>query len=64
MVSGSCRPKVLDRDGHEVAECMKGDPYINDMSNTKVGQYRYNLIKIISLLYLFQICFLWHYTNI
>lgn len=35
VVSGSCRPKVLDRDGHEVAECMKGDPYITDMSNTK-----------------------------
>lgn len=35
VVSGSCKPKVLDRDGHEVLECMKGDPYINDVSNTK-----------------------------
>ncbi|XP_063403413.1 WD repeat-containing protein 70-like [Mytilus trossulus] len=35
VVSGNCKPKVLDRDGHEVLECMKGDPYINDVANTK-----------------------------
>ena len=35
-MSGNCKPKVLVRDGHEVLECMKGDPYINDVANTKV----------------------------
>ena len=28
--------KVIDRDGFEVLECVKGDQYIVDMTNTKV----------------------------
>ena len=28
--------KVIDRDGFEVLECVKGDQYIVDMANTKV----------------------------
>lgn len=28
--------KVLDRDGFEVLECVKGDQYLTDMANTKV----------------------------
>lgn len=33
--AGNARPKVLDRDGHQVYECKKGDQYIVDMRNTK-----------------------------
>ncbi|VVC93472.1 unnamed protein product [Leptidea sinapis] len=33
VVSGSAQAKVLDRDGFEVLECVKGDQYINDMAN-------------------------------
>ena len=33
-MSGNCKPKVLVRDGHKMLECMKGDPYINDVANT------------------------------
>lgn len=36
VVAGNAKAKVLDRDGFEKFECMKGDPYITDMSNTKV----------------------------
>ncbi|XP_050671588.1 gastrulation defective protein 1 homolog [Leptidea sinapis] len=35
VVSGSAQAKVLDRDGFEVLECVKGDQYINDMAKTK-----------------------------
>lgn len=35
VVSGCAQAKVLDRDGHEVMECIKGDQYIMDQSNTK-----------------------------
>ena len=34
-ISGCAQAKVLDRDGHEVMECIKGDQYIMDQSNTK-----------------------------
>ena len=34
-MSRNCKPKVLDRDGHKMLECMKGDPYINDVAYTK-----------------------------
>ncbi|XP_028039759.1 gastrulation defective protein 1 homolog [Bombyx mandarina] len=35
VVSGSAQAKVLDRDGFEVLECVKGDQYITDMAKTK-----------------------------
>ncbi|XP_058453185.1 gastrulation defective protein 1 homolog [Malaya genurostris] len=35
VVSGSSQAKVLDRDGFEKMECVKGDQYITDMSRTK-----------------------------
>ncbi|CAO2629987.1 WD repeat-containing protein 70 [Lemmus lemmus] len=35
VVSGSSQAKVIDRDGLEVMECIKGDQYIVDMANTK-----------------------------
>lgn len=38
VVSGNSQAKVLDRDGFNVMECVKGDQYIVDMANTKVCQ--------------------------
>uniref|UniRef100_A0A8C6TMM2 WD repeat-containing protein 70 n=1 Tax=Neogobius melanostomus TaxID=47308 RepID=A0A8C6TMM2_9GOBI len=35
VISGNAQAKVLDRDGFNVMECMKGDQYIVDMANTK-----------------------------
>nr|CAG4643087.1 EOG090X0364 [Ilyocryptus agilis] len=35
IVSGSAQAKVVDRDGFEKAECVKGDQYITDMAKTK-----------------------------
>ncbi len=35
VVPGSAQAKVLDRDGHEVLECVKGDPYVMDMRRNK-----------------------------
>ncbi|XP_058818820.1 gastrulation defective protein 1 homolog [Topomyia yanbarensis] len=35
VVSGSSQAKVLDRDGFEKMECVKGDQYITDMMRTK-----------------------------
>lgn len=35
ITAGNAQPKVLDRDGHEVYECKKGDQYIVDMKKTK-----------------------------
>lgn len=35
VVSGNSQAKVLDRDGFEKIECVKGDQYIADMSRTK-----------------------------
>lgn len=35
VISGSSQAKVLDRDGFEVLECVKGDQYISDMAKTK-----------------------------
>ncbi|KAG9285405.1 hypothetical protein G9A89_010880 [Geosiphon pyriformis] len=34
IISGSARPKLYDRDGFEIEEYIKGDPYIRDMRNT------------------------------
>lgn len=35
VVSGMSQAKVLDRDGHELIECVKGDQYVADMARTK-----------------------------
>ena len=35
VAAGNAQPQVLDRDGHQVYECKKGDQYIVDMKNTK-----------------------------
>ncbi|XP_031414203.1 WD repeat-containing protein 70 [Clupea harengus] len=35
VVAGNAQAKVLDRDGFNVMECVKGDQYIVDMANTK-----------------------------
>lgn len=35
VVSGMSQAKVLDRDGHELIECVKGDQYVTDMARTK-----------------------------
>lgn len=35
VVSGNSQAKVLDRDGFEKSECVKGDQYIADMTMTK-----------------------------
>jgi len=35
VVSGNAQPKVLDRDGGEMFECVKGDPYVLDQSRNK-----------------------------
>ncbi|XP_036384735.1 WD repeat-containing protein 70 [Megalops cyprinoides] len=35
VVAGNAQAKVLDRDGFQVLECVKGDQYIVDMANTK-----------------------------
>ncbi|KAM9820131.1 WD repeat-containing protein 70 [Neosynchiropus ocellatus] len=35
VVAGNSQAKVLDRDGFNVMECIKGDQYIVDMANTK-----------------------------
>lgn len=39
VASGNAQAKVLDRDGFNVMECIKGDQYIVDMANTKVKWY-------------------------
>lgn len=35
--TGSCQPKVYDRDGTEIIKFVRGDMYLRDLSNTKVG---------------------------
>nr|CAG4643812.1 EOG090X0364 [Lepidurus arcticus] len=35
VIPGSAQAKVLDRDGFEKMECVKGDQYINDTARTK-----------------------------
>ncbi|CAG8537772.1 16632_t:CDS:10 [Acaulospora colombiana] len=34
IISGSAQAKIYDRDGFEIEEYIKGDPYIRDMKNT------------------------------
>ena len=36
VVGGNAQAKVLDRDGHELFECVKGYVFITDKANTKV----------------------------
>ena len=38
VVSGNSQAKIIDRDGFEVMECIKGDQYIVDQASTKVHQ--------------------------
>ena len=35
VVSSNSQAKILDRDGYEKLECMKGDQYLMDVSKTK-----------------------------
>nr|CAG4642384.1 EOG090X0364 [Evadne anonyx] len=35
IISGTAQAKIVDRDGYEKAECIKGDQYITDMARTK-----------------------------
>ena len=35
VIAGSWQGKVIDRDGHEVLECVKGDPYVVDVRRSK-----------------------------
>ena len=35
VIAGNSQPKILNRDGKEIAECIKGDMYIKDMNQTK-----------------------------
>jgi WD40 repeat protein len=35
VISGSWQAKVIDRDGHELFECVKGDPYVVDVKRSK-----------------------------
>lgn len=51
VVSGSSQAKVIDRDGFEVMECIKGDQYIVDMANTKVGMKRNVLVNVVNSVY-------------
>lgn len=39
--TGSCQPRVYDREGEEVIKFAKGDMYIRDLANTRV---RYSLL--------------------
>ena len=36
-MAGNAQAKVLDRDGHAKFECKRGDQYLADMAQTKVG---------------------------
>ena len=36
-MAGKAQAKVLDRDGHAKFECKRGDQYLADMAQTKVG---------------------------
>ena len=35
VIAGNSQPKILNREGKELAECIKGDMYIKDMTKTK-----------------------------
>lgn len=63
VVSGSAQAKVLDRDGFNVMECMKGDQYIVDMANTKVKWLIYIVCVYYNLCRVFR-SFSWFYDGI
>ena len=35
IAAGNAQPQVIDRNGHQIYECKKGDQYLVDMKNTK-----------------------------
>ena len=37
VIAGNAQAKVIDRDGFEKCECIKGDQYLVDPASTKVG---------------------------
>lgn len=53
VVSGSSQAKVIDRDGFEVMECIKGDQYIVDMANTKVSFKQTVLVNLMNLVHIY-----------
>ena len=53
VVSGSSQAKVIDRDGFEVMECIKGDQYIVDMANTKVSMTQNILVNLINSVHIY-----------
>jgi len=54
VVSGSSQAKVIDRDGFEVMECIKGDQYIVDMANTKVSVTQNILVNLINSMHIYS----------
>ena len=54
VVSGSSQAKVIDRDGFEVMECIKGDQYIVDMANTKVSMTQNILVNLINSMHIYS----------
>lgn len=54
VVSGSSQAKVIDRDGFEVMECIKGDQYIVDMANTKVRIKQHILLNLINSAHIYS----------
>lgn len=54
VVSGSSQAKVIDRDGFEVMECIKGDQYIVDMANTKVSMIQNILVNLINSMHIYS----------
>ena len=49
MVAAKPQAKVVDRDGFEVMECVRGDQYIHDMGNTKVSSSQIHLSHLQAL---------------
>ena len=49
IIAGNSQAKIVDRDAFELFECIKGDQYINDMRNTKVGLGRGHVYSINSI---------------
>lgn len=55
VASGNAQAKVLDRDGFNVMECIKGDQYIVDMANTKVKWYSHTVCGFGSVCFSFDL---------
>lgn len=45
---------MIDRDGFEVMECIKGDQYIVDMANTKVSMTQNILVNLINSMHIYS----------